>query len=65
MEEERVQLVWASASEGIILAEAVDRMTEQLRALGPLRWNETVLGQNGRGMAPSAEAVPALEEVET
>ena len=63
VEEERVQLVWASASEGIILAEAVDRMTEQLRALGPLRWNETVLGQNGRDMIPSAEAVPALEEV--
>jgi F420-non-reducing hydrogenase iron-sulfur subunit len=63
VEEERVQLVWASASEGIILAEAVDRMTEQLRALGPLRWNETVLGQNGRGMVPSVEAVPALEEV--
>jgi F420-non-reducing hydrogenase iron-sulfur subunit len=63
VEEERVQLVWASASEGIILAEAVDRMTEQLRALGPLRWNETVLGQNGRHMVPSAEAVPALEEV--
>ncbi len=63
VEEERVQLVWASASEGIILAEAVDRMTEQLRALGPLRWNETVLGQNGRGMVPSVEAVPAMEEV--
>ena len=63
VEEERVQLVWASASEGIILAEAVDRMTEQLRALGPLRWNETVLGQNGRDLVPSVEAVPALEEV--
>lgn len=63
VEEERVQLVWASASEGTILAEAVDRMTEQLRALGPLRWNETVLGQNGRDVYPIAEAVPAMEEV--
>jgi F420-non-reducing hydrogenase iron-sulfur subunit len=43
IEEERVQLVWASASEGNIFAEAVNRMTEQLRALGPLRWEETVL----------------------
>jgi hypothetical protein len=43
IEEERVQLVWAAASEGIVLAEAVDRMTEQLRALGPLRWRDTVL----------------------
>lgn len=63
VEEERVQLVWASASEGTILAEAVDRMTEELRTLGPLRWNETVLGQNGRSAYPAAEAVPALEEV--
>jgi F420-non-reducing hydrogenase iron-sulfur subunit len=59
IEEERVQLVWASASEGIVLAEAINRMTEQLRALGPLRWQESVLGSNGR----SVEAVPVLEEV--
>jgi len=37
IEEARVQLVWASASEGNILAEAIDRMTEEVRALGPLR----------------------------
>ncbi len=45
IEEARVQLVWAAASEGKQLAEAVDRMTEELRALGPLRWRETVLGE--------------------
>jgi F420-non-reducing hydrogenase iron-sulfur subunit len=43
IEPQRVQLVWASASEGPHLAETVDRMTEQLRALGPLRWSQTVL----------------------
>ena len=59
VEDERVQLVWASASEGIVLAEAIDKMTEQLRALGPLRWQETVLRSNGRPL----EAVPAFEEV--
>jgi hypothetical protein len=48
IEEERVQLVWASASEGNVFAEAVDRMTEQLRALGPLRWEETVLREEGQ-----------------
>ena len=48
IEEERVQLVWASASEGNVLAEAVNQMTEKLRALGPLRWRETVIGANGR-----------------
>jgi F420-non-reducing hydrogenase iron-sulfur subunit len=48
VEDERVQLVWASASEGNLLAEAVNRMAESLRALGPLRWQQTVLGGNGR-----------------
>lgn len=43
IEQERVQLLWASASEGTILAAAVDRMTEEVRTLGPLRWGEKVL----------------------
>ena len=60
VEEERVQIVWASASEGIVLAKAVDRMTEQVRALGPLRWKETVLSGNGHG--PVEAAVPEAEE---
>jgi F420-non-reducing hydrogenase iron-sulfur subunit len=60
VEEERVQIVWASASEGIVLAKAVDRMTEQVRALGPLRWKETVLSGNGHR---EAVAVPEAEEV--
>ena len=56
VEDERVQLVWASASEGNVLAEAVNRMTEQVRALGPLRWQERVLGGNGTAAAQSAAA---------
>jgi len=63
VEEERVQLVWASASEGTVLAEAVDRMTEQLKALGPLRWGDTVLGSNGHGHPVPAGASPVPEEV--
>lgn len=47
IEQERVQLLWASASEGTVLAAAVNRMTEEVRALGPLRWSEKVLGDNG------------------
>ncbi len=43
IEDERVQLLWASASEGTVLAAAVTRMTEEIRALGPLRWGEKVL----------------------
>jgi F420-non-reducing hydrogenase iron-sulfur subunit len=68
VEEERVQLVWASASEGVVLAEAVNRMTEQLRALGPLRWQQTVLNgreaqkTNGRGEV-SPETRRQVEEV--
>lgn len=67
IEDARVQLVWASASEGTVLAEAVNRMTEQLRALGPLRWWQTVLGGNGHQPATAAEAVapPAIEEALT
>lgn len=64
IEEERVQLVWASASEGTVLAAAVNRMAEQLRALGPLRWPETVLGGNGHGRPVSAQTSPVAEEVE-
>ncbi|HEY64932.1 MAG TPA: hydrogenase iron-sulfur subunit [Caldilineae bacterium] len=59
IEPERVQLVWAAASEANVLADAVNRMTEQLRALGPLRWNETVLKSDGHG---PAEAVQSAEE---
>jgi len=43
IEEQRVEIVWASASEGAQLADAVDRMTEKLRLLGPLRWQQTVI----------------------
>jgi F420-non-reducing hydrogenase iron-sulfur subunit len=54
VEEERLELVWASASEGTVLAEAVNRMTERLKALGPLRWQEKVLaGGNGSLMKES------------
>jgi F420-non-reducing hydrogenase iron-sulfur subunit len=63
IEEERVQLVWASASEGTVLATAVDKMTEQVRALGPLSWKEKVLGGNGHGKPAAVEAAPAVEEV--
>ena len=64
VEEERVKIVWASASEGTLLAEAVDRMTEELRALGPLNWQEKVIGgSNGYGQSVPTEAAPVAEEV--
>jgi F420-non-reducing hydrogenase iron-sulfur subunit len=63
IEKERVQLVWASASEGNLLAEAVDRMTEEVRALGPLRWRQAVLGGNGHKPVETAEVEVEVEEV--
>ncbi len=60
VEEDRVQLVWASASEGILLAEKVDQMTEALRDLGPLNWDENVINPGNGNKA--AVAVPVLEE---
>jgi F420-non-reducing hydrogenase iron-sulfur subunit len=38
IEPERVRLVWASAAEGVYLAEEITRLTEEIRALGPLNW---------------------------
>jgi F420-non-reducing hydrogenase iron-sulfur subunit len=38
VEPDRVRLVWASAAEGQQLAEAIDKLVEDIRALGPLRW---------------------------
>lgn len=62
VEDERVQIVWASASEGNVLAEKVDEMTQQLSALGPLRWEETVLGRNGQGRQPATQPASVVTE---
>ncbi len=38
IEPERLQLVWASAAEGVRLANEIARVTEEVRDLGPLNW---------------------------
>ena len=63
IEAERVQLLWASPSQGKILAQAVDRMTEEVRALGPLQWRESVLGGNGHQPLEVAQVEAEVEEV--
>jgi len=63
IEPERVQIVWAAASESKVLAQAVDRMTLQLQQLGPLRWRQTVLEGDGHDM-PLLEPNAAVEVVE-
>lgn len=66
IEPERVQILWASASEGPKLADAVNQMTEKLRELGPLHWSQIVLGGNNHREAQvagvSAE-VSSIQEV--
>lgn len=52
IEPARLKLLWASAAEGAIFAEEVNKFTEEVRALGPLRW-----GQGGNG-AQTAASVP-------
>ena len=34
----RVKLVWASAAEGVRLAQEITKMVEEVRKLGPLNW---------------------------
>jgi F420-non-reducing hydrogenase iron-sulfur subunit len=40
IEDARVKLVWASAAEGNILAEEIDKMVAEVKALGPLNWKD-------------------------
>jgi F420-non-reducing hydrogenase iron-sulfur subunit len=38
LESDRVRLVWASAAEGQLLAEHIDKFVDDVRKLGPLNW---------------------------
>lgn len=48
VEDERVRLQWASAAEGVQLAEAINEMVEQVRRLGPLNWPQHWQEDGGR-----------------
>ncbi len=56
----RVKLVWASAAEGVRLADEITKMVEEVRQLGPLHW-PTSLKDFGGVFAEhgTAEEVPA------
>jgi F420-non-reducing hydrogenase iron-sulfur subunit len=45
IEPQRVKLVWASAAEGVRLAEEITKMVEEIRSLGPLHWPTSDNGQ--------------------
>lgn len=47
IEPERVKLVWASAAEGVRLANEITKMVEEVRALGPLNWPAFIGDGNG------------------
>jgi len=55
VEDERVQLVWASAAEGQQLADAIDRLVADVKKLGPLGWSSN-WEENG-------DRLKALEEI--
>jgi F420-non-reducing hydrogenase iron-sulfur subunit len=57
LEEERVQLVWASAAEGAQLAAAIDRVVDNIRKLGPLNWSEN--WEEGSGRLEALEKIVA------
>jgi len=62
LEPGRVRLEWISAAEGDKFAQTVKEFTEQIRALGPLRWNDQFAHLGGAedqfadgGEAPSGD----------
>jgi F420-non-reducing hydrogenase iron-sulfur subunit len=55
VEPERVKLVWASAAEGQLLAEQIDKLVEDIRKLGPLNWPAN-WSENGQHL----EAIKAI-----
>jgi F420-non-reducing hydrogenase iron-sulfur subunit len=61
MDEDRVRLVWASAAEGKQLAEAIDKLVEDVRRLGPLRWPGN-WEENGERQAALENIVKEHEE---
>lgn len=66
IEPERIKLVWASAAEGVHLAEEINSFTEVIRNLGPLNWpgNLDVLEEFDQATGES-EKMTVAEEVKS
>ena len=56
IEDGRVKLVWASAAEGAILADEVNKMVADVKALGPLNWK----GQRTSGQVDKETGRPSV-----
>ncbi len=61
LEPERIKLVWASAAEGVQLAQKIGEMVEEIRALGPLNW-PGMIAENGAAQVEHMPAVPVKNE---
>jgi F420-non-reducing hydrogenase iron-sulfur subunit len=48
LEEDRLRLIWASAAEGQQLAEAIEKLVDDVRQLGPLNWPKCWEENKGR-----------------
>jgi len=58
IESERIKIVWASAAEGVKLTNEINTFVEEIRVLGPLGWNEKLVG-NGHITKKPVMEVPA------
>src|SRR5512139_1460739 len=47
LEPGRVKLVWASAAEGVRLANEIAKMVDEVKSLGPLKWPQWTAPGNG------------------
>jgi F420-non-reducing hydrogenase iron-sulfur subunit len=65
IEPARLQLVWASAAEGQRLANEIARITEEVRALGPLGWGGSAAVPVAATVPPAREGAPPPAERET
>jgi hypothetical protein len=64
VEPRRVRLVWASAAEGVKLAQEINSLVEEIRALGPLQWNSDQLSVTSEQLTdPSLVTGHSPEEV--
>ncbi len=59
----RVKLVWASAAEGVKLAEEIATLVEEVRALGPLNWPGRQRARGNGHATAEPGARPELEGV--
>ena len=55
----RIKLVWASAAEGVKLANEISKMVEEVRALGPLQWPQWKSNGHQAISESKTEEVPA------